>query len=215
MIIMKALTDKLRKLAVVPVVKLQSADTALDVADALIRGGLPCAEITFRTDAAAESIRLISQARPDFTIGEGTVHTPEPADAAKEAGAVFAVSPGFNPRVVSRCIEIGLPIFPGVCTPTEVEAAMEMGLEYLKFFPAEAAGGVKMLKALMGPYAHLCFMPTGGVTTGNLADYLGCPNVFACGGTWIVPAKELSEGRFDKIEELAREAAELAGRTKR
>lgn len=212
---MKALTDKLRKVAVVPVVKLQSADTALGVADALIRGGLPCAEITFRTDAAAESIRLISEAHPDFTVGAGTVLTPGQADAAKEAGAVFAVSPGFNPRVVSRCIEIGLPIFPGVCTPTEVEAAMEMGLEYLKFFPAEAAGGVKMLRALMGPYAHLRFMPTGGVTTGNLADYLGCPNVFACGGTWIVPAKELSEGRFDKIEELAREAAELAGRTKR
>ena len=212
---MKVLTDKLRELAVVPVVKLQSADTALDVADALIRGGLPCAEITFRTDAAAESIRLISESRPDFTVGAGTVLTPEQADAAKEAGAVFAVSPGFNPRVVSRCIEIGLPIFPGVCTPTEVEAAMEMGLEYLKFFPAEAAGGVKMLKALAGPYAHLRFMPTGGVTTGNLADYLGCPNVFACGGTWIVPAKELSEGRFDKIEELAREAAELAGRAKR
>jgi len=212
---MKALTDKLRELAVVPVVKLQSADTALDVADALIRGGLPCAEITFRTDAAAESIRLISEARPDFTVGAGTVLTPAQADAAKEAGAVFAVSPGFNPRVVSRCVEIGLPIIPGVCTPTEVEAAMEMGLEYLKFFPAEAAGGVKMLKALAGPYAHLRFMPTGGVTTGNLADYLSCPNVFACGGTWIVPSKELSEGRFDKIEELAREAAELAGRIKR
>lgn len=212
---MKALTDKLRELAVVPVVKLQSADTALDVADALIRGGLPCAEITFRTDAAAESIRLISEARPDFTVGAGTVLTPEQAYAAKEAGAVFAVSPGFNPRVVSRCVEIGLPIFPGVCTPTEVEAAMEMGLEYLKFFPAEAAGGVKMLKALAGPYAHLRFMPTGGVTTGNLADYLGCTNVFACGGTWIVPEKELFEGRFDKIEELAREAAELAGRAKR
>lgn len=206
---MDNLIKKIEETGVIPVVKIDNAKDALPLADALKKGGLCCAEITFRTDAAEEAIKLIAENHPDFLIAAGTVLTPEKADAAMNAGASFIVSPGFNPAVVKHCIEKGYPVIPGVCTPTEVEAAMSMGLTYLKFFPAEAAGGVKMIKSMAAPYTKVRFMPTGGINTGNLAEYLNCKAVFACGGSWMVPSDKISDGKFDEIEELTKSAVKL------
>lgn len=206
---MNELIQKISDTGVVPVVKLDRAADALSLAEALQKGGLCCAEITFRTDAAEESIRLIHEHHPDFLLAAGTVLTTEQADRAIEAGAAFIVSPGFNPQVVKHCLEKGYPVIPGVCTPSEVEAALSMGLTHLKFFPAEAAGGVKMIKAMAAPYTMVRFMPTGGVSTANLADYLSCRAVFACGGSWMVPAAQIAAGNFDEIERLTREAVQL------
>ena len=206
---MENLIKKISDTGVIPVVKIDNVEDALPLAEALKNGGLPCAEITFRTDAAEESIRRISKAYPDFFIGAGTILTPEQADAAMEAGATFIVSPGLNPEVVKHCKAKGYPIIPGVCTPTEVEAAMALGLTYLKFVPAEAAGGVKMIKAMVAPYTKIKFMPTGGVSTANLSDYLSCKAVYACGGSWMVPSDKIADGKFDEIEALTREAVEL------
>ena len=206
---MENLIKKISETGVIPVVKIDNVEDALPLAEALKNGGLPCAEITFRTDAAEESIRRISKAYPDFFIGAGTILSPEQADAAMDAGATFIVSPGLNPEVVKHCKAKGYPIIPGVCTPTEVEAAMALGLTYLKFFPAEAAGGVKMIKAMVAPYTKIKFMPTGGVSTANLADYLSCKAVYACGGSWMVPSDKIADGKFDEIEALTREAGDL------
>ena len=206
---MEELIKKISDTGVIPVVKIDDVKDALPLAEALKNGGLPCAEITFRTDAAEESIRRISNAYPDFFIGAGTVLTPKQADLAMAAGASFIVSPGLNPEVVKHCLDKGYPIIPGVCTPTEVEAAMALGLRYLKFFPAEAAGGVKMIKAMAAPYTMVKFMPTGGVSTKNLADYLNCKAVYACGGSWMVPADKITDGKFDEIENLTKEAVAL------
>ena len=206
---MTELIEKIRSTGVIPVIKLDRAEDALPLAQALEKGGLCCAEVTFRTDAAEEAIRLIHTAHPDFLLAAGTVLTTEQADRAIAAGAAFIVSPGFNPTVVKHCIDKGYPIIPGVCTPSEVEAAMSLGLTYLKVFPAEAAGGVKMIKAMAAPYTAVRFMPTGGISPKNIADYLGCKAVFACGGSWMVPADKISSGNFDEIERLTREAAEL------
>lgn len=206
---MNGLIEKIRNTGIVPVVKIDCAKDAVPLAKALASGGIRCAEITFRTDAAEESIKLIHEAFPDFLVAAGTVLTPEQADRAMAAGASFVVSPGLNPVVVKHCKEKGYPIIPGVCTPTEVEAAMSLGLTYLKFFPAEAAGGVKMINAMAAPYTNICFMPTGGIGIGNLADYLSSKAVFACGGSWMVPAKLINDGNFDEIGKLTREAVEL------
>lgn len=206
---MEKLIEQIKSACIVPVIRLDSADNAVPLASALKRGGLNCAEITYRTAAAEESIRRIAESFPDMLIAAGTVLTPEQADSAIKAGAAFIVSPGFNPTVVSHCIKKGYPVIPGVITPTEVEAAMSMGLTYLKFFPAEAAGGVKMIKSLSAPYTTVKFMPTGGINIKNVADYLACDAVFACGGSWMVPSDLISEGRFDEIEILARDAAKL------
>ena len=206
---MENLIKKISETGVIPVVKIDNVEDALPLAEALKNGGLPCAEITFRTDAAEESIRRISKAYPDFFIGAGTILSPEQADAAMDAGATFIVSPGLNPEVVKHCKAKDYPIIPGVCTPTEVEAAMALGLTYLKFFPAEAAGGVKMIKAMVAPYTKIKFMPTGGVSTANLADYLSCKAVYACGGSWMVPSDKIADGKFDEIEALTREAGDL------
>ena len=206
---MEKLIERINNTGVVPVIKIDNADDAIPLAKALMRGGLPCAEITFRTDAAAESIRRISKEFPDFFVGAGTVLTKEQADAAMDAGAAFIVSPGLNPEVVKHCIDKGYPIIPGVCTPTEVELALSFGLTYLKFFPAEAAGGTKMIKAMSAPYTKVRFMPTGGVSPKNLADYLSIKAVYACGGSWMVPADKLITGEFDEIEKLTKEAVEL------
>lgn len=203
------LMEKICATGVVPVVKIDRAQDALPLAAALEKGGLPCAEITFRTDAAEEAIRLISKAHPDFLIAAGTVLTPEQADAAMAAGASFIVSPGFNPRVVEHCIKKGYLVIPGVCTPSEIDMAMGYGLKYLKFFPAEAAGGVKMVKAMAAPYTMIRFMPTGGVNPQNLADYLNCKAVFACGGSWMVPGDKITAGAFDEIEAMTREAVTM------
>lgn len=206
---MKELIKQIENTAVIPVIKIDNVDDALPLAEALKNGGLCAAEITFRTDAAEESIRRIAKAYPDFLIAAGTVLTPEQADKAMAAGASFIVSPGTNPVVVQHCNEKGYPVIPGVCTPSEVEMAMSLGLTYLKFFPAEAAGGVKMIKAMAAPYTKVKFMPTGGIGVKNLAEYLTCKAVFACGGSWMVPSDKIADGKFDEIEALTREAVQL------
>ena len=206
---MENLIKEISAAGVVPVVKLDDAANAVKLAEALRKGGLNCAEITFRTDAAEESIRLIAEKYPDMLIAAGTVLTAEQADKAMAAGAKFIVSPGLNPDVVSHCRAMGYPIVPEVCTPGEVEKALSFGLKYLKFFPAEAAGGVKMIKAMAAPYTMVRFMPTGGINVSNLADYLSCKAVFACGGSWMVPSAEIDGGRFDTIEKLTAEAVTL------
>lgn len=206
---MNNIIKKIEESGVIPVVKLNSPASAVPLARALRAGGINCAEITFRSDAAEESIRRISREMPDFFIGAGTVLSPEKADAAIAAGASFIVSPGFNPNVVKHCIEKDYTIIPGVITPSEIELAMSCGLSYLKFFPAEAAGGLKMIKAMSAPYQTVRFMPTGGLNIKNLSDYMNCKMVFACGGTWIAPTDTIDNGNFDEIENAAREASEL------
>ena len=197
------------KTGIIPVVVLEKAEDALPLAKALVNGGLPCAEVTFRTAAAEESIRIMSENFPEMLVGAGTVLTTEQVDRAVAAGARFIVSPGTNPKVVRYCIEKNIPIVPGVCTPTEVEAALELGLDTLKFFPAEPAGGLKMIKAMAAPYTSVRFMPTGGIDAKNVGEYLSYNRIIACGGSWMVKGDLIREGRFDEIERLTREAAEL------
>ena len=204
-----AMIEKLSGLGVIPVISLENADDADPLADALVAGGLPVAEVVFRTASAEDSIRALA-ARDDLLVGAGTVLTPEQADRAQAAGAEFALSPGINPTVVRHCLEIGLPIFPGVSTPSEIERALELGLSTVKFFPAEALGGVATLKAIAAPYKDVRFIPTGGIDAGNLSDYLALECVIACGGSWIVKSSLISAGEFSQIEQLAREAVKLA-----
>ena len=184
--------DRLQSLRLIPVVALQRAEDAEPLADALCAGGLPCAEITLRTDAALKIIRALAK-RDDFLLGAGTVHSAEQAETAVEAGARFVVAPGFNPRTVKWCQENEVPVFPGIATPTDLEMALEHGLEIVKFFPAETLGGVPTLKAFSGPYGDVQFIPTGGINAGNLADYLALPSVLACGGSWMVKAGDWEE----------------------
>lgn len=206
---MENLIKEISAAGVVPVVKLDNAASAVKLAKVLRKGGLNCAEITFRTDAAEETIKQIAEKYPDMLIAAGTVLTAEQADKAMAAGAKFIVSPGLNPDVVRHCKNKGYPIIPGVCTPGEVEKALLLGLKYLKFFPAEAAGGVKMIKAMAAPYTMVRFMPTGGINTANLADYLSCKAVFACGGSWMVPSDKISSGNFAEIEKMTADAVTL------
>jgi len=201
--------DSLEKLRVIPVVALEDADKAEPLADALCAGGLPCVEITLRTETALESIRALV-GRDDLLLGAGTVHGSEQAKAAVDAGARFIVTPGFNPKTVAWCLENEVPVFPGTSSPTDLEMALDFGLKIVKFFPAEAIGGVKTLKAFAGPYGALRFIPTGGISPGNLADYLALPEVVACGGSWMVK-QDLIEGElFDEVTQLASEAVSLA-----
>ena len=206
---MEDLIKRISAVRVLPVIKLDDVKDAVPLASALKKGGLLGAEITFRTAAAEESIKLISNKFPDFLVAAGTVLTKEQADCAINAGASFIVSPGLNPDVTKYCINKGYPIIPGVCTPSEVEAAMSMGLRYLKFFPAEAAGGVNMIKAMSAPYTMVKFMPTGGINASNLVKYLSCKAVFACGGSWMVPSDKIATGQFDEIEKLTAETLKL------
>jgi len=206
---MTEMMKKLGKLGIVPVVVLNSADDALPLAEALVRGGLPCAEVTFRTAAAEESIRRMAKAFPDMIIGAGTVLTCEQADRAIDAGAKFIVSPGFNPKVTEYVLKKGVPMTPGICTPTEIEAALQFDLDVLKFFPAEPSGGLKMIKALAAPYVGVNFMPTGGISAANVREYLAYDRIVACGGSWMVSGSLVKEGKFDEVEKLVREAAEI------
>jgi 2-dehydro-3-deoxyphosphogluconate aldolase/(4S)-4-hydroxy-2-oxoglutarate aldolase len=201
--------ERLGELALVPVIEIQHAEHAVRLGEALAAGGLPCVEITFRTAAAEESIRRIASALPQVVIGAGTVLAVDQAQQAVLAGAQFIVSPGFNPRVVDWCLEHEVPVTPGVATPTEIDMALDKGLHILKFFPAEALGGVAMLKAIAAPYGGVKFIPTGGINLQNLADYLKLPMVYACGGSWLAPAKLISAGAFDEITRLTREAVVL------
>ena len=200
---------QLKKIGIIPVVVLNDAKDALPLAERLVKGGLPCAEVTFRTEAAEESIRQIAKAFPDMIVGAGTVLNIEQADRAIDAGAKFIVSPGLNPKVTEYVLKKGVPMTPGVCTPTEIEAAMEFGLDVVKFFPAEPSGGLKMIKALAAPYVGLQFMPTGGINAEIVRDYLKYDRIVACGGSWMVSASLVKEGKFDEIEQMVREAAAI------
>ena len=202
--------EVIRQTRIVPVIKLERAADARLLGRALLDGGLPVAEVTFRTGAAPEAIRILRAEYPDLLVGAGTVLTPAQVDAALAAGAAFAVTPGFNPRVVDHCLSRGLPIVPGVNSPSQVEQGLERGLKLLKFFPAEVSGGVKMLKALHGPYAEVLFMPTGGVEPANLASYLALPYVAAVGGSWMVKEELLLAGRWSEVASLCAEAARLS-----
>lgn len=184
---MNPVLDKISKIGIVPVVKINRAEDALPLAKALCAGGLPCAEITFRTDAAAEAIKIMTEHFPQMCVGAGTVLTTDQVDAAVAAGAQFIVSPGLNPRIVRYCIEKKIPITPGTSSPSELEQAIELGLDVVKFFPAEQSGGLAKIKAMAAPYTSMKFMPTGGIHAGNLNSYLDFDRVIACGGSWMVP----------------------------
>jgi len=211
--------DALRTIAelgIVPVVAIEAVGAALPLADALLGGGLPIIEITFRTSAAAEAIGLLARERPEMLVGAGTVLSEGDLQAACEKGAHFAVSPGLNPRVVEQARQLGMPFVPGVCTPTDIERALELDCRLLKFFPAEASGGLKMIEALAGPYRHtgVRFLPTGGVTPRNLEDYVASPDVAAVGGTWLARSADLAAGRFDDIRERSREVVAVLTRAR-
>lgn len=200
---------RLGELGVVPVVAIEKAQDATPLADALVEGGLPCVEVTFRTQAAEESIGVLCK-RGDILVGAGTVLTVDQAKAAREAGARFLVSPGLNLKVVNYCVENKIAFTPGICTPSDIETALNFGLDVLKFFPAEAFGGVRTLKAFSGPYTNVKFIPTGGINPLNLPEYLQFPSVLACGGSWITGSSLLSAGRFDDILKNTREAVKIA-----
>lgn len=205
---MKNTMEQLQLMGLVPVVKLDDAKDAVPLAKALIAGGLPCAEITFRTDAAEESIRQMTQAFPDMLVGAGTVLTIEQVDRAIDAGASFVVCPGFNEKIVNYCLEKGVLVTPGCTNPTDMSRAVELGLKAVKFFPAEQSGGIGAIKAMSSVFGGLKFMPTGGVSAKNLGDYLSFDKILACGGSWMVNPALISAGKFDEIEALTREAVQ-------
>ena len=203
---MNDVLQKLGQIGIIPVVVIEDADTAVPLGQALLDGGLPCAEITFRTAAAAEAIRKMSTTYPDILVGAGTVLTVAQAEAAQAAGAKFIVTPGFDAQVVDWCLANDMPITPGVMTPTDINQAIAKGLTTLKFFPAEAAGGVKTLKAVGGPYVGIKFIPTGGINAENLVDYLQLPMVLACGGSFMVQKEWLTSGQFETVTQVAQTA---------
>lgn len=206
---MSSITEQLQALKVIPVIALEQAEDIIPLGAALANNGLPVAEITFRSAAAVDAIRLLRQSQPEMLIGAGTVLNREQVIAAKEAGATFIVSPGFNPNTVKACQELDIPIIPGVNNPSTIEAALEMGLTTLKFFPAEASGGSAMIKALLAPYTQVKLMPTGGISTHNINEYLAIPRVVACGGSWMVDKKLIAEKQWEEIGRLTREAVTL------
>jgi 2-dehydro-3-deoxyphosphogluconate aldolase/(4S)-4-hydroxy-2-oxoglutarate aldolase len=200
------IVDELRRVKLVPVIVIEDAAAGPPLAAALAAGGLPVAEVTFRTAAAAEALRRITGEHPEVLAGAGTVLTPQQAAEAVSAGARFIVSPGFGPAVVDWCLEHDVPVFPGICTATEIEAALARGLTTLKFFPAEPAGGIAYLKAVAAPYGMVDFIPTGGISAANVGSYLGFSRVLACGGSWMAPADWIRARQFDRIREETRGA---------
>ena len=206
---MNAVIEELSKIGIVPVIALDDAKDAEPLAKALIEGGLPAAEVTFRTAAAEEAIKIMSSKFPELVVGAGTVLTPEQADRDMNAGAKFIVSPGLNPKVVKHCLDKGYPIVPGTSNPSDVEVAIELGLDVVKFFPAEPAGGLKYIKAIAAPYTGVCFMPTGGINAENVKEYLKYDRIIACGGSWMVKGDLIKSGNFEKIKELTAEAAAI------
>lgn len=203
---MNEVLQKIYEIGIVPVIAIEDADQAVLLAKALVKGGLPAAEVTFRTDAAEEAIRRIVKEVPEMLVGAGTVLTKEQADRAIDAGVKFIVSPGFNPEITRYVIDKGMLMMPGTATPGEMEQAMSMGLDVVKFFPAEQNGGVAKLKAVAGPYSNLRWMPTGGVNAKNLLDYLSFNKIIACGGTWMVKKDLIDAGNWEEITRLTREA---------
>jgi 2-dehydro-3-deoxyphosphogluconate aldolase/(4S)-4-hydroxy-2-oxoglutarate aldolase len=206
---MLQIIQALGELALIPVVQIEHASDASILGKALLDGGLPCAEITFRTDSAEQAIKSIATTSPEIILGAGTVLTTAQAEKAVGAGAQFIVSPGFNPKVVDWCLERDVPVIPGVATPTEIEMALDRGLAILKFFPAQALGGIEMLKAIAAPYGGVRFIPTGGINPQNLTEYLKLPMVYACGGSWFVKVGLISAGDFSEITRLTKEAVSI------
>ena len=206
---MNELEEKFYETRVVPVVVLEDAEDAVPLAQALVEGGLLSAEVTFRTAAAEESIRRMTEAFPQMLEGAGTVLTKEQVDAAAAAGAKFIVSPGFDPEIVDYCLEKKIPVLPGCISPSEVAQAVKRGLTIVKFFPAEQAGGIAMIKAMAAPYVGLKFMPTGGINAGNLTEYLSCDKILCCGGSWMVKGDLVKAGNFGKIRGLSAETRKL------
>lgn len=207
---MKSIINTMREVGIVPVIKLTSSDRAEALGKALLEGGLPIAEITFRSDAAEESIRILRERCPGLLVGAGTVRTTDQVDRALGAGAQFIVTPGFNPPVVDYCIGLSAPIIPGTDSPSLVEVAASRGLSVLKFFPAEVRGGAAYLKSIAPVYPEISFMPTGGVNPENLKGYLNLKTVVACGGSWMVPSELIDRGEFSRISELCAQAVALA-----
>ena len=203
---MNDILKKLSSIGIVPVIKIDDVEKAVPLAKALVAGGIPCAEVTFRTDEAEEAIRRMAEEVPEMLVGAGTILTTEQADRAIAAGSKFLVSPGLNPKVVKHCIDKGYLITPGTSNPSDVEVAIELGLDVVKFFPAEAAGGIKMIKSMAAPYTKMKFMPTGGINADNLNNYLSFDKIICCGGSWMVKDELIKAGEFDKITELCKEA---------
>ena len=205
---MTAVLEESQKIGIVPVVVLDKPEDAEPLAKALCEGGLPCAEVTFRTAAAEESIRIMTEKFPKMLVGAGTVLTIEQVDRAVNAGAKFIVSPSLNPEVVKYCVEKNIPVTPGTCNPSDIETALSLGLDVVKFFPAEAAGGLAMIKAMAAPYVNMKFMPTGGINAKNINEYLAFDKIIACGGSWMVNKAMVNAGEFDKIRDMTREAVQ-------
>ena len=207
---MNDVTQALSTIRIIPIIVIEDPANAAPLARALLEGGISCVEITFRTSTAAEALRRINDEFPDLLVGAGTVLTPVQATWARAAGAKFVVSPGFNLRVVDYCLTHDMPVYPGVCTPTEIETALNRGLRVVKFFPAEPIGGLPYLKAIAAPYSDIDFIPTGGVNASNLASYLAFKRVIACGGSWMAPAEWIAQQRFDRIKDESRVASAIA-----
>lgn len=205
---MNPVFEQMSRIGIVPVIALDDAADAAPLAEALLKGEISCAEVTFRTAAAEETIRKMSEEYPEMLVGAGTVLTTEQADRAAAAGAKFIVSPGLNPITVKHCQEKEIPVIPGIMTPSEIELALSLQLTEVKFFPAEAAGGIKMIKAMSAPYGNVRFMPTGGISLANMEDYLSFQKVFACGGSWMVKKDLIQAGAFEQITELSRQAVQ-------
>ena len=206
--------EALSRIGVVPVITIDRPQDAVPLARALLNGGIGCAEITFRTASAEEAIQRISGECHEMLVGAGTVLTVQQAEQAIRAGAQYIVAPGFDAAVVDWCQKRGVPVLPGVATPTEINMALARGVKLLKFFPSEEIGGVRMLKALYAPYQEVQFIPTGGIKAHNLAEYLALPNVVACGGSWMATGSMISEGKFDEITRLSREARAIVQRAR-
>ncbi len=203
------LLNKLGEIGIIPVVVLNDAKNAKPLGKALMAGGLPAAEVTFRTDAAEESIRIMSVEFPDMLVGAGTVLTTDQVDRAVAAGAKFIVAPGFDKEIVEYCLKKDIPVCPGVQSPSEVTAAVKLGLDHVKFFPAENSGGLKMINAIGAAFPSLKFMPTGGINAQNVTEYLKSSRIFCCGGSWMVKKDMIESGEFDKIAAMAQEAADI------
>ena len=203
---MNDILKKIAEVGILPVVVLEDANDAKDLAKALINGGLPCAEVTFRTDAAEESIKIMTKEYPEMLVGAGTVLSVEQVKRAVAAGAKFIVSPGFDEEVVKYCLENNIPVTPGTCTPSDVQNCYKLGLDVVKFFPAEPSGGIKMIKAIAAPYTMMKFIPTGGINENNMGDYLTYNRILAIGGSWMVKGDLVKNKEFDKIEAMTKEA---------
>jgi 2-dehydro-3-deoxyphosphogluconate aldolase/(4S)-4-hydroxy-2-oxoglutarate aldolase len=207
---MNSILEEIGKVRIIPVIAIDDACKALPLVRAMARGGIPCAEITFRTAQGEEAIKIVAREEPNILLGAGTVLTPDQVDRAINAGAGFIVSPGFNPRVVDYCLNKGIPITPGCSTPSDMEQAIERGLDVVKFFPAEQSGGIDFIKAVSAPYPMLKYIPTGGIGPDNLHKYLSFDKILACGGSWMVKKELVNNGMYEEIESLCIEAAALA-----